>query len=172
MLHVCLFGCCVWLQWFSSVFQVFFQVFHKHFSTDFVLQPLYLDVVEVDRVLHLSSSHLMLHRLSRSRQGIHMNEGWAMSVGRGSCMRRAQARELHTDEHSLWSGMCAGRRGLRTSQFGSKGGGTWWCGRGGRALSCCAGATYVRGAWWVIVQKPRLNAGVGSDVRTLGLPLQ
>jgi hypothetical protein len=54
-------GCCVWLQWFSSVFRCFFQVFEKHVSSvssAFVrmLQLLYLDVSKVDRVLHLSSS--------------------------------------------------------------------------------------------------------------------
>jgi hypothetical protein len=77
----------------------FFQVFHKHVSNILtasfrrMLQPLYLKVSKVDRVLHLSSSHLLLHRLSWNWQGIHTNEGWAMSAGRGSCVRRVQARE-------------------------------------------------------------------------------
>ena len=52
-----------------------------------MLQPLYLDVSKVDLVLHLSSSHIMLHRLFRSRQGIHMNQGWAMGTGRGHAGR-------------------------------------------------------------------------------------
>jgi hypothetical protein len=92
MLQVCLSGCyicftqtlhvlyldvvCVWLQWFSKCFQVFFfQVFQKHVSsilTAFrrMLQLLYLDVSKVDWVLHLPP-HLLLYRLSWRRQGIH-----------------------------------------------------------------------------------------------------
>jgi hypothetical protein len=39
-----------------------------------MLQPLYLDVSKVDLVLHLSP-HLLLHRLSQSRQGNHTKRG-------------------------------------------------------------------------------------------------
>jgi hypothetical protein len=51
---------------FKCVSGVFFQVFQKHISTVLtafkrMLQPLFLDVSKVDRVLHLSSSHLLLH---------------------------------------------------------------------------------------------------------------
>ena len=47
---------------FQVCFRCVFQVFDKHVSsvsTAFrrMLQPLYLDVLKVDRVLHLSSSH-------------------------------------------------------------------------------------------------------------------
>jgi hypothetical protein len=83
MLHVfysnVVYGC----NGFQVYFRCVFQVFHKHVSsvsTAFrrMLQPLYLDVSKVDQVLHLFSSHLLLHRLSRSWQGIHTNKGWAM----------------------------------------------------------------------------------------------
>jgi hypothetical protein len=40
-----------------------------------------------------------------------------MGTGRGSCVRQAQARELRTDGRCLWSGMGAGRRGLRMSRL-------------------------------------------------------
>ena len=78
-LHVCLFGCCVWLQWFPSVFRCFFQVFQKHVSivsTVFkhMLQLLYLDVLKVDRVLYLSSPHLLLHHLRASIR----RRGWVL----------------------------------------------------------------------------------------------
>jgi hypothetical protein len=36
----------------------------------------------------------------RARPDLHTDEGWAMGVGQGSCMRRAQARELGTDAAS------------------------------------------------------------------------
>ena len=56
-----LFGCCLWLQWFSSVFRCFFRVFQKHVSSISsafrrMLQLLYLNVSKADRGLHLSSS--------------------------------------------------------------------------------------------------------------------
>jgi hypothetical protein len=48
------------------------QVFQKHISSVSIafrcmLQPLFLDVAEVDWVLHLSSSHLLLHLAVGSR---------------------------------------------------------------------------------------------------------
>jgi hypothetical protein len=136
-----LFGCCVWLQWFSSVF---FKVFKKHVSsvsTAFrrILQLLYFDVSKVNRVLHLFSSYLLLHHLSRSQQGMHSNEGWAMGVGLGSCVRRVQAKELRTDGRCLRSGMGAGRRGLRTSWLEAGAQARDDVGAAG-ALSYCAGA--------------------------------
>jgi hypothetical protein len=50
--------CCVCLHWFSTVFQVFLQVFQKHVSSvpsafKGMLQVLYLDVLKVDRVLYM-----------------------------------------------------------------------------------------------------------------------
>jgi hypothetical protein len=100
MLQLCLSGCCICFthmlhvfysdiaygcNGFSSMFRVCFQVFQKHVSSVTsafrrMLQPLYLDVSKVDRVLHLCSSHLLLHSLSRSWQDIHTNEGWAMDA--------------------------------------------------------------------------------------------
>jgi hypothetical protein len=86
MLQLCLSGCCICFTHMLHVFYLDvvygyngFQVFHKHVSsvsTVFIrmLQPLYLDVSKVDQELHISSSHLLLHRLFRSRQGIHTNE--------------------------------------------------------------------------------------------------
>jgi hypothetical protein len=44
-----------------------------------MLQPLYLYVSKLDRVLHFSF-HLLVHRLSRSWQDIHTDEGWAMDT--------------------------------------------------------------------------------------------
>jgi hypothetical protein len=46
--------CCVCLQWFSSVFQVFLQVFQIHvlnisYTFRYMLQWLYLDILKVDR---------------------------------------------------------------------------------------------------------------------------
>jgi hypothetical protein len=101
MLQLCLFRCCICIthmlhvfysdvaygcSGFQVCFMCIFQVFYKYVlsvSTVFrrMLQPLYLDVSKVDWVLYLSSSHHLLHRLSRSRQGIHTNEGWAMGAG-------------------------------------------------------------------------------------------
>jgi hypothetical protein len=51
-----LFGCCVWLQWVSSAFKVFSEHVSS-VSTVFrrMLQLLYLDILKVDQVLHLSS---------------------------------------------------------------------------------------------------------------------
>jgi hypothetical protein len=74
-----------------------------------MLQPLYLDVSKVDRVLHLFSSHLLLHRLSQSRLCIHTNEGWAMGV-MGDAASRAE-----------W----ALGGGLHTSQLGAGGACAW-----------------------------------------------
>jgi hypothetical protein len=53
--------CCVCLQWFSSVFRCFFQVFQKPVSSVSyafrrMLQLLHLDVLNADRLLYLSSS--------------------------------------------------------------------------------------------------------------------
>ena len=52
------------LQWFSSVFHVFFRVFQMHVSNvssvfRLMLQVLYLDVSKVEHVLHLPSSFLL-----------------------------------------------------------------------------------------------------------------
>lgn len=76
--HICCM-CFIWMlcmgcNGFQVCFRCFFQVFQKHVSTAFrrMLQPMYLDVSKVDQVFHLSSSLLLLHRLSRSQQGIHM----------------------------------------------------------------------------------------------------
>jgi hypothetical protein len=49
-----------------------------------------------------------------ARPDLHTDEGWAMGVGQGSCMRRAQARELGTDAASeagwaLGGGGCVSR---------------------------------------------------------------
>ena len=130
MLHVFYSDVAYRCNGFQVCFRFVFQVFYKHVSsvsTAFrrMLQPLYLDISKVDRELHLSSSHLLLHRLSRSRQGIHTNEEWAMGAGQGSCLRWTQARELCTDGRYLRSEMGAGRRGLRTSRFGRTGAGAW-----------------------------------------------
>jgi len=73
---------------FKCVSSVFLSVSETCFNClQTYVQPLDLDVSKVDRVLLLSSSHLLLHRLSRSRQGIHTNEGWTMGAGRGSSVR-------------------------------------------------------------------------------------
>ena len=76
---------------FQVFFRCVFQVFHKHVSSvstvfRHMLQRLYLDVSKVDLALYLSYSHILLHRLSRSRQGIHTNEG-----GRGHGTRELRA---------------------------------------------------------------------------------
>ena len=85
MLHVfysdVMYGC----NGFQVCFRCVFEVFYKHISsvsTAFrrMLQPLYLDVLKFDRVLHLSFPHLLLHRLSQNRQGIRTDEGWAMDT--------------------------------------------------------------------------------------------
>ena len=66
MLHVFYLDVAYGCNGFQVCFRCVFQVFHKHVSsvsTAFrrMLQPLYLDVSKVDRVLHLSSYHLLLH---------------------------------------------------------------------------------------------------------------
>jgi hypothetical protein len=144
-----------------------------------MLQQLYLDVSKVDRVLHLSFPHLLLRRLSWSRQGIHTNEGWVMSMmgtGRGSCVRRVQARELCTDRRCLRSEIGARRRGLGTSQFWEQWRRrvvTWvW-----RARSPVAQAQRTQfcfdlreGARGCAKQESRPDVGLERDVQVLGLP--
>ena len=85
MLHVFYLDVAYGCNGFHVCFRYVFQVFHKHVSnvsTAFrhMLQSLYLDVSKVDRVLHLSFPHLLLHRLSQNRQGIRTDEGWAMDT--------------------------------------------------------------------------------------------
>jgi hypothetical protein len=49
-------GYCICLQWFSSCFHVFLQVFQKHVSSVsfvFMLQVLHINILKVDRVLHM-----------------------------------------------------------------------------------------------------------------------
>jgi hypothetical protein len=91
-LHVFYSGVVYGCNGFQVCFRCVFQVFHKHvlsISTVFrrMLQPLYFDVSKIDQMLHLSSSYLLLHRLYRSRQGIHMNDGWARDEG-ATCVGR------------------------------------------------------------------------------------
>jgi hypothetical protein len=148
MLQLCLSRCCICFthmlhvfysdvaygcNGFQACFRCVFQVFRKHVSSvstvfRHMVQP-YFYVLKVDRVLHLSSSHLLLHRLSRSRQDIYANEGWAMGAGRGSSVRTDAA------SGARWA---LGQRGLRTSRLGARGRRrvvTWGV---VSALSCCA----------------------------------
>jgi hypothetical protein len=88
-----------------------------------MLQQLDLDVSKVGLVLHLFSSHLLLHRLSRSQQDIHTNEGWAMDAmgaGRGSYVRWAQARELPTDDAASGAGWALGGGGCVRHGLGAR----------------------------------------------------
>jgi hypothetical protein len=105
-----------------------------------MLQPLYLYISKVDRVLHLSSPTVCC--IESLGAGRHTNEGWAMDAGRGSCVRQAQVRELCTGGRFLQSRMGAGRRRLRMSRLGAGAQAHSDVGLAG-ALSCYAGATDV-----------------------------
>jgi hypothetical protein len=49
-----LYRCCVCLQWFSSVFQVFqTHISSVSFVSFYMLQVLHLDVLKVDQILHM-----------------------------------------------------------------------------------------------------------------------
>jgi hypothetical protein len=86
MLHVCLFGWCICFTHTLHVFYLDvcvccngFQVFQKQVSSVLIafrcmLQLLYLDISKVDRC-YISPHHLLLHHLSRRRQGIIQRRG-------------------------------------------------------------------------------------------------
>jgi hypothetical protein len=72
MLHVFYLDVAYGCNGFQVCFRGVFQVFQKHVSSVStgirrMLQLLFLDVSEVDRMLHLFSSHLLLHLAVGSR---------------------------------------------------------------------------------------------------------
>jgi hypothetical protein len=111
--QVC-FGCV--FKCFISMFQVF------QLPLDVCCNHCILDVSKVDLVLHLSFSHLILHRLSRSRQDIHTNEGRARDEGaacagrkRGSCVMLPRERDGRWAEGAAYVVILgAGRRRMVT----------------------------------------------------------
>jgi hypothetical protein len=125
-----------------------------------------LDVLKVDLVLHLSSSHLLLHRLSWNWQGIHTNEGWAMSAGRGSCVRRVQAREwtLAPERDGRWA---EGATYVAVWEHECRHVVRWTRRAGALLLRWCA---YVRKHGGYVEWQPCPNAGLGPNVRVLDLP--
>jgi hypothetical protein len=71
-LHVFYLDVCIWLQWFSGVFSSVSEVCFKCFNCfQTYVATVVFGCFKIDRMLHLSSLHLLLHRLSWRRQGIH-----------------------------------------------------------------------------------------------------
>jgi hypothetical protein len=79
-------GFCIYLQWFSSVFQVsfasvseaYFKLFHLSFRR--MLQVLHLDISKVDRVLHMLQCHPPVAAARGGRERAQMPCG----VGQGA----------------------------------------------------------------------------------------
>jgi hypothetical protein len=110
-----LFGCCVFQVCFSSVSEACFKCFN--------CPQTYVATI-VFGCFKSRSGIVSLPILPSAASSIR-NEGWAMGVGRGSCVRRTQARKLCMDGRCLRSGMDAGWRWLRTSRLGAQGANTW-----------------------------------------------
>jgi hypothetical protein len=90
--------CCVCLQWFSSVFRCFLQVFQKHVSSvsfvfKYMLQALHLDVSKVDQILYTRCT---------------WEPGGGASVRRGRCWGGAGPAWVH--RHGVGGGMLARAR--------------------------------------------------------------
>jgi hypothetical protein len=67
-----LYECCIWLQWFSSVFRCFL-VFSVSSAFRSMLQRLYLDVSKINWVLHLSSSPFAASSRYRRRRPLPLS---------------------------------------------------------------------------------------------------
>jgi hypothetical protein len=94
MLHV-LYECCIWLQWFSSVFRCFL-VFSVSSAFRSMLQRLYLDVSKINWVLHLSSWPFAASSRYRKRRPLPL-----LSLGRRrptwSARNRVQRADVCSD---------------------------------------------------------------------------